>query len=99
LASHFNISSVLCPSNEEEKDYISRVPYVNVVGILMYEMVSTRPYTTHAVGVVSRYMENPSKENWATVKWVLRYLRGTSNYSIPYYGSSDSFCGYVDSDL
>jgi hypothetical protein len=76
---------------------MSRVPYANVVGSLMYAMVSTRPDISHAVGVVSRYMENPGKEHWAVVKWVFRYLRGTSNYSITYDGSSDSVCGYVDS--
>jgi hypothetical protein len=42
----------------------------------MYVMVSTRPNISHAVGVVSRYMENPGKEHWATVKWVLQYLEG-----------------------
>jgi hypothetical protein len=99
LASHFKLSSGLCPSNDEEKDYMSRVPYANAVGSLMYAMVSTRPDISHAVGVVSRYMENPGKEHWEAVKWVLRYLRGTSNYSITYDGSSDSVCGYVDSDF
>ena len=29
LASHFNISSGLYPSNDEEKDYMSRLPYAN----------------------------------------------------------------------
>jgi hypothetical protein len=90
LASHFNISSVLCFSNDEENGYMSRVPYANAMEILMYVMVSTRPDISHAVGVVSRYMENPGKEHWEAVKWVLRYLRGTSNYSITYDGSSDS---------
>jgi hypothetical protein len=31
LASHFKISSGLCPSNEEENDYMSRVPYANAM--------------------------------------------------------------------
>jgi len=39
LAFHFNISSSLCPSNEEENDYMSHVPYANVVGSLMFVMV------------------------------------------------------------
>ena len=29
------------------------------------------------------------------MKWVLRYLRGTSSYFITYNGSRDSICGYV----
>ena len=44
-------------------------------------------------------MENAGKERWDTLKWVLRYLRGTSNYPIIYDGSSDLVCGYVDSDF
>jgi ATP-binding cassette subfamily B (MDR/TAP) protein 1 len=32
LDSHFNLSSGLCPSNDKEKYYISRVPCANVVG-------------------------------------------------------------------
>jgi hypothetical protein len=71
LTSHFNISSGLCPINDKEKDYVSCVPYATAVGSLMYEMVSNRPDISHAVGVVSRYMENPGKENWEIVMWVL----------------------------
>eukprot|EP00253_Pinus_taeda_P034012 PITA_34012 len=59
FASHFKLSSSLCPNTDEEKDYMSRIPYANVVGCLMYAMVCTRPDISHAVGVVSRYMANP----------------------------------------
>jgi hypothetical protein len=71
LASHFKLSLGLCASNDEEKDYMSHVPYTNALSSLMYAMVSTRTYILHAVGVVSRYMENPSKEHWVAMKWVL----------------------------
>ncbi|KAH9318634.1 hypothetical protein KI387_020403, partial [Taxus chinensis] len=89
----------LCPSNDDEKEYMSRVPYANVVGSLMYVMVSTRLDISHAVGVVSRYMAKPGKEHWAAVKWVLQYLRGISSYCITFDGYSDNVCGYVDSDF
>jgi hypothetical protein len=79
LASHLKLSSGLCSSNDEEKDYMSCVPYANAIGSLLYAMVSTRLDISHAVGVVSRYMTNIGKEHWATMKWVLRYLRGTNN--------------------
>jgi hypothetical protein len=42
---------------------MSRIPYANAVGSLMYAVVSTRIDISHAVGVVSRYMENLIKEN------------------------------------
>ena len=71
LASHFKLSSSLTNS-VEEKDYMSSVPSVNTIGCLMYAMVCTRPNISHAVGVVSKYMENPGKEHWNAVKCVFR---------------------------
>jgi hypothetical protein len=99
LASHFKLYSSLCPSTKEEKEYMSRIPYANAVGSLMCAMVSTRLDISHAVGVVSRYMENLGKEHWAAVKWVLRYLRGTSDYYITYNSGCELVCRYVDSDF
>jgi hypothetical protein len=76
-------------SQDTRKDieYMSRVPYSSAVDILMYVMVCTRPDITHAVGVVSRYMKNPGKEHWKAVKWILRYLRGTSSHALCFGGS------------
>ena len=59
MASHFKLSSSLCPSSVEEKNYMSRVPYSNTIGCLMYAMLCTRSDISHAVGVVSKYMANP----------------------------------------
>ena len=56
---------------------MSKVPYSNAVGSLMYAMVCTRPDISHAVGTVSRYMHNPGKEHWKAVKWILRYIQKT----------------------
>eukprot|EP00253_Pinus_taeda_P019335 PITA_19335 len=67
-------------------------------GKLMYVMVSTRPNISHAVGVVSRFMANPSEEHWRAVKWVLRYLRGTSDHCIIFSGGEGLVYGYVDVD-
>jgi hypothetical protein len=78
LAAHFRLSSDLSPKKEEERTYMSQVPYSSAVGCIMYAMVCTRPDISHAVSVVSRFMSNPGKEHWHAVKWILRYLRGTS---------------------
>ena len=48
----------------------------------MYAMVSTCPDIAHAVGVVSRFMSNPKKAHWEAIKWILRYLKGTSDYAL-----------------
>ena len=98
LASYFKFSLDLSPRTIEEKQYMFRVPYANAVGNLMYAMVSTRPDISHAVGVVSRFMANPGEEHWRAVKWVLLYLRGTSDHCISFDGREGSVCGYVDAD-
>ena len=81
-----------------KKKYMSRVPYENLVGNLMYPMVSTRPDISHAVGVVSRFMENLVEEHWREGKWVLRYLRGTSDHCINFDGHEGSVYRYVDAN-
>ena len=61
LVGHVKLSKRLCPSTEKEKGEMSVIPYSSVVGSLMYAMVCTRPYISHAIGVVSRFLANPGK--------------------------------------
>ena len=51
------------------------------------------------MGVVSRYMNNPGKEHWMAVKWILRYLKGSINQALFFGGSNISLQGYVDADM
>jgi hypothetical protein len=73
LANHLKLTKEMCPKTQEEIEYMSRVPYSSIVGILMYAMVCTRPDIAHGVGVVSRYMKNLGKEHREAIKWILRY--------------------------
>jgi hypothetical protein len=52
-----------CPETREEEEDMPSVPYVSVVGSLMYAMVYTRPDIAHAVGVLSRYMSKLGNEH------------------------------------
>jgi hypothetical protein len=65
----------------------------------MYAMVCIRPDIAHAVGVMSRYMNNPGKEHWEEVKWILRYLRGTTTHALCFGGSNTFLQGYANSDM
>uniref|UniRef100_A0A3Q7I149 Reverse transcriptase Ty1/copia-type domain-containing protein n=1 Tax=Solanum lycopersicum TaxID=4081 RepID=A0A3Q7I149_SOLLC len=73
-----------------------RTTPLSTVGSLMYDMFCTRPDIAHAVGVVSRYMANPGKEHWEAVKWLLRYLRGTSSTSLCFGKVKVTLQGFVD---
>ena len=99
LLGNLKLTKEMCPKTQEEEDKMSKVPYASVVGILMYAMVCTRPDIAHAVGVVSRYMSHPGIEHWNAVKWILRYLRGTSSKCLHFRGSTIDLQGYVDLDL
>ena len=61
---------------------MSKILYASAVGSLMYAMVCTRPDIAYSVGVVSRFLANPGKQHWQEVKWILRYLKGTSHYCL-----------------
>ena len=78
---------------------MSKVPYSSAVGKLMYAMVCTRPYIAHVVGFVSRYMNNPGKEHWKAIQWILRYLRDTTSYVLCFGVSDIVLQGYVDTDM
>ena len=101
LAPHFKLSAAACPTTAVEKGLMSAVPYESAVGSLMYLMVCTRPDIAHAVGMVSRYMSNPGRLHWEGVKWIMRYVKGTSNMGLLFDAKAPkarSLIGYVDSD-
>ena len=74
-------------------------PYASAVCSLMYAIVCTRPDIVHAVGVVRRYTANPGKDHWEVVKWLLRYMRGTSGTSLCFGKGKMTLQGFVDADL
>ena len=100
LANHLRLSGNQCPKNEEEIENMSKVPYASAVGCLMYAMVCTRPDLAHAVSTVSRYMANPGREHWSAVKWIFKYLKGTTEHGILFSRQPriNSIVGYVDAD-
>eukprot|EP00253_Pinus_taeda_P031041 PITA_31041 len=74
------LSAKQCPKTQEEEEDMTRVPYASAVDSLKYAMVCTRPDIAHAVGVLRKFMSKPGKEHWIAVKWIFRYLWGTSDY-------------------
>ena len=100
LANHFRLSGSQYPKNDEKIENMSKVPYASAVGCLIYAIVCTRPDLAHAVSIVSRYIANPGREDWNAVKWIFRYLKGTTEYEILFsrQPGTNSVIGYVDAD-
>ena len=53
----------------------------------------------YVVSVVSRYMVNPDEGHWKADQWIFRYLRGSSDICLYFWGMRDGVIGYVESDF
>ena len=100
LVNHFRLSTIQCLKTNDDVQDMSKVSYESAVGCLMYAMVCTRPYLTHVVSAISKFLSNPRRSHWDAVKWIFRYLRGTIDYDIMFSTkqSVPSVVGYVDGD-
>ncbi|GJV18491.1 hypothetical protein Tco_1367511 [Tanacetum coccineum] len=65
------LSLKYCPVRDYDVERLSKVPYANAVGRLMYLMVYMRPDIAYALSVVSKYLANMAvKIHWGyAVSW------------------------------
>jgi hypothetical protein len=61
-----------------------KATHSGMVGSLLYLAGHTRPDLSYAVGVLSRFMSQPTDKHFMAAKRVLRYLRGTYDHGIMY---------------
>ena len=65
-------------------DAPSTLSYRSMIGSLMFAMIATRPDLAFAIGVLSRYCNNPDDTHYLAVKRVLRYLLTTQDFALTY---------------
>lgn len=95
----FRLSSATEKEAKEQLVYMKDVPYQSAVGSLMYSMVGTRPDMAYAIGMVCRFMSSPIKLHWQAVKWILRYLKGTTKMRLTFRKEGQFVVkGYCDAD-
>ena len=86
----------LCINNG--KDLEDATMYRQIVGSLIYLTLS-RPDIAFAVGVASRFMQNPRKPYLEAVRRILRYVKGTLDWGLFYEkGVECKVNGYCDAD-
>lgn len=92
-------SSKLEECSEEEK--VDATMYKQLVGSLRY-LCNSRPDICYAVGVISRFMNEPRKSHLIAAKRILRYVKGTANYGLVFPANRGEdqldLIGYSDSD-
>ncbi|GKD95841.1 retrovirus-related pol polyprotein from transposon TNT 1-94 [Tanacetum coccineum] len=98
LGDHFKLNKKQAPKTEALRRRMAKVPYALAAGSVMYAMVCKRLYIAHVVGAVSRFMSNLGREHWKAVKWLLRYLKGTSKATLYFSRKEVILEGFSDSD-
>src|SRR6266403_3498208 len=72
--------------------------YQQIIGSLLYVQISTRPDISFAVSHLAQYASNPSQQHTRLAKYVLTYLKGTSNLKLQYDGArGQGLHGYSNS--
>ena len=84
------LSKAQCPSSKAERDKMDGIPYASAIGSIMYAMICTRPDVSYALGMTSKYQQDPGEGHWIVVKNILRYLRRTKEMFLVYGGQEES---------
>jgi hypothetical protein len=85
------------PREDGEEILGHKVPYLSVIGALMYLANCTRPDIAFSVNLLVRYSSAPTQRHWNGVKHVLRYLSGTTDMGLFYSRCSNSqLVGYAN---
>ena len=72
--------------------------YRSMIGSLLY-LTAGRPDIAFSVGVCARFQAAPKESHLTAVKWIIRYINGTSDYGIWYSrDSNECLAGYYDAD-
>lgn len=97
-SSKYPMEAKLKLTKDEQGESVNATNYRKLVGRLRY-LVHTRPDLNFSIGDVSRYMQNLKQSHYATIKHILRYVKGTIEYGLMYRrGGDDMLVGYSDSN-
>ena len=77
---------------------ISKFPYREVIGSLLYAACVTRADISAVVGFLARAMSAPRLVHVQAAKRCMRYLRGTINHGLTYRKTSKPLFAHVDSN-
>ena len=92
------MSTTLKLSKDASGKSVDQTLYRGMIGSLLY-LTTSRPDISFSVRVCARYQSDPKESHLSSVKRVIRFVNGTSNFGIWYsFDTNPSLVGYSDAD-
>ncbi|XP_055837853.1 uncharacterized protein LOC129906201 [Episyrphus balteatus] len=91
----------MSPQSRLESEEMSKIPYQELIGSLLFAAQVSRPDISYAVNNLSRFNQNPGKAHWTAAKRILRYLKGTADFKLCYSKNDEDdklLTGFCDAD-
>jgi hypothetical protein len=85
------LSQEQCPSTEEERTYMSNIPYRELIGSLLFASTTLVPEISCIVSKLASFMNNPGRAHWHEAKRVLRYLKRIRRNKFIYYKDDSKY--------
>jgi hypothetical protein len=89
MISGMPLSKAQRPQTDEERQYMSEVPFDSATGSIMYAMICTRPDVSFALSATRRHQIDPRNKHCFAVKRILKYLRITKDLFLVYGGDRE----------
>jgi hypothetical protein len=83
-------------SNDQKELFEDINLFQQAVGSLLFLANGTRPDISFAVGLMSRKLVSPSKNDWANVKSIISYLSHSKDLRISYFKKGSQLEGFCD---
>ena len=84
--------------NDSHSKRVNPTLYQSMVGSLLHAARATRPDIAYAVGIVSKFNNEPTEAHLTAVKRIFRYLKGTLNLVLQYRVTGENLLGYTDAN-
>lgn len=86
------------PSRNSEGENVDERLYRSMIGSLLY-LTASRPDISYIVGVYAHFQSNPKVSHMTSMKRILKYICGTSDYGLLYsLNTRGILVGFCDAD-
>ena len=59
MAVNLRLTKSMCPTTDSEREFLSKIPYREIVGALLWCFTVCRPDLSYAVNQVAKFNSNP----------------------------------------